>query len=387
MAKSRRPRTPPTGLRNLRWSRQESNKGDEGSQTLSAHVALLRGPRRRPSPAAAACTEHQAGRVGVPGAVAGDGHQGAQGEGSDRAPAVEDARGHPHQAAVHVRRPGAAGAGAGARHLPVHARALRLHVHGQALDRAAVRGLQHGRGVERLLPQEPGRWPAGPERGLRPGHASRLRLGPPARPRRRGHGGRAHRLDRRHEGAVRRHPAGQDVGVHDHERRRAAHPGHVHRHGRGAGRGPEAAVGHHPERHPEGVHGAQHLHLPALAQHAHHPGHLRLHVRVHAQVQLHLHLRVPHAGGGRRRAARARLHDRRWHRVREGGAGGRPGRGRRGPETVLLLRDRHELLHGSGQAARGEEALGQLDEGQVRAEERQESAAADALPDVGLLAD
>ena len=53
----------------------------------------------------------------------------------------------------------------------------------------------------------------------------------------------------------------------------------------------------HPERHLEGVHGPQHLHLPADAVDADHLRHLRLHLGQHAQVQLHLHLRLPHARG------------------------------------------------------------------------------------------
>jgi methylmalonyl-CoA mutase N-terminal domain/subunit len=38
-----------------------------------------------------------------------------------------------------------------------------------------------------------------------------------------------------------------------------------------------AARRDHPERHPQGVHGPQHLHLSARTQHADHFGHLRLH--------------------------------------------------------------------------------------------------------------
>ncbi len=59
---------------------------------------------------------------------------------------------------------------------------------------------------------------------------------PSARDRRRRQGRRGHRLRRGHEDPVRRHPARQDVGVDDHERRRAADPGRLHRRRRGAGR-------------------------------------------------------------------------------------------------------------------------------------------------------
>ena len=59
--------------------------------------------------------------------------------------------------------------------------------------------------------------------------------------RRRRHGRRRHRLDLRHEDPLRRHPARQDVGVDDHERRGAAGAGAVHRGRRGAGRAARAA--------------------------------------------------------------------------------------------------------------------------------------------------
>jgi methylmalonyl-CoA mutase len=46
----------------------------------------------------------------------------------------------------------------------------------------------------------------------------------------------------------------------------------------------------HPERHPQGVHGPQHLHLPARAEHADHRRHHRVHGQEHAEVQLDQHL-------------------------------------------------------------------------------------------------
>ena len=66
---------------------------------------------------------------------------------------------------------------------------------------------------------------------------------------------------------------------------------------RGAGGAAGKAVRDHPERHPQGVHGPQHLHLPARAVDADHLRHLRLHVGAHAEVQLDLDLRLSHAGG------------------------------------------------------------------------------------------
>ena len=134
--------------------------------------------------------------------------------------------------------------------------------------------------------------------------------------RRRRHGGRRHRLHPRHAHPVRRHPARQDERVDDDERRRAADPGALHRRRRGAGRAAREALGHDPERHPQRVHGAEHVHLSARALDADRRRHLRVHVAEDAEVQLDLDLRLSHAGGRRDRRPRARLHARRRPRVR-----------------------------------------------------------------------
>ena len=176
-------------------------------------------------------------------------------------------------------------------------------------------GLLHRRGVERVLPAQPRRRPEGPVGRVRPRHPPRLRQRPPARRRRRRHGRRGDRLDPRHAPAVRRHPARRDERVDDDERRGAAGAGALHRRRRGAGRGAEAAHRHHPERRPQGVHGPQHLHLPARAVDADHLRHLRVHVDGDAEVQLDLDLRLPHAGGRSDGRPRARLHARRRRRV------------------------------------------------------------------------
>ena len=65
------------------------------------------------------------------------------------------------------------------------------------------------------------------------------------------------------------------------------------------------------------------------------------------------------------------------------GQSGRAGRRCLLPATVVLLGDRHELLHGGRQAASGPHDLGQADQA-VRAEEPQEPVAADAQPDQRL---
>ncbi|CAH1699596.1 hypothetical protein BOSEA1005_12649 [Hyphomicrobiales bacterium] len=126
---------------------------------------------------------------------------------------------------------------------------------------------------------------------------------------------------------------------------------------------PQAALGDHPERHPQGVHGPQHLYLPALALDADHRRHLRLHLGEHAEVQLDLDLRLPHAGGRRDAGPRARLHAGRRRRVYPCRPARGPRRRRLRAAPVLLLGDRHELLHGSRQDARRPPDLGQARQG------------------------
>ena len=195
------------------------------------------------------------------------------------------------------------------------ARAVLDDVRHAAVDHPPIRRLLHRRGVQRLLPAQSRGRAEGPFRGLRSGHAPRLRFRPPARRRRRRQGRRGHRLGRGHEDPLRRHPARPDVRLDDHERGRAARDGVLHRRRRGAGRPAGKLDGHHPERHPQGVHGPQHLHLPARALDAHHRRHLPLLVGAHAEVQLHLDLRLPHAGSGRHGGPRAGLHAGRRPRI------------------------------------------------------------------------
>ncbi len=295
-------------------------------------------------------------------------------------------RGHRHPAGVRARAPRGARR---ARHLagaePVPARALPDDVHDPALDDPAVRRVLDRRGVQRVLPAQPRGRAEGAQRRLRPRHPPRLRLRPPAGPRRRRHGRRGHRLDPGRPHPLRRHPPGGDVGLDDDERRGAAGDGALHRGGRGAGGGAGTAHGDHPERHPQGVHGPQHLHLPARAEHADHLRHLRLHRGPDAEVQLDLDLGLPHAGGGGDRRPGARLHPRRRRGVP-------PGRARRRPRhrpvraaAVVLLGDRHELLHGGRQDARGPGAVGAAG-ASVRPAGPQVAQPAHPLPDQRLVA-
>ena len=118
----------------------------------------------------------------------------------------------------------------------VRARTPRDDVRRSPVDHPSVRRVLDRRGVQRLLPSQPGRRSAGRVGRLRPRHPPRLRLGPPACGGRRRQGRRGHRLGRGHEDPVRRDPAGEDVGLDDDERRGAAGPGVLRRGRRGAGR-------------------------------------------------------------------------------------------------------------------------------------------------------
>ncbi len=62
----------------------------------------------------------------------------------------------------------------------VRPRAVPDDVRQPAVDHPAVRRVLHRRGVERVLPPQPGRRAEGPLGRLRPGHPPRLRLRPPA---------------------------------------------------------------------------------------------------------------------------------------------------------------------------------------------------------------
>ncbi len=268
---------------------------------------------------------------------------------------------------------------------PYPARPLPDHVCHPAVDDPAICRLLHGGRFQRLLPAQSRRRPEGPFDRLRSRHPSRLRQRSSARLRRRRHGGRRHRLDLRHAHAVRRHPARSDVGVDDHERRRAAGAGALYRRRRGARRAAGETRRHHPERHPQRVHGAQHLYLSAKAVAAHHLRYFLLHVGAYAEIQFDLDFRLSHAGGRSDRRSRARLYACRRRRICPRRAGGEPrGRSFRA-KTVVLLRHRHEFFHGGGEAARGARAVGEADEA-IRSEGRALAVAAHPLPDLGLVA-
>ena len=182
------------------------------------------------------------------------------------------------------------------------------------------------------------------------------------------------------------HSARPDERVDDHERRGAADPRAVRRRGRGTGRAAGETVGHHSERHSERVHGAQHLHLSAGALDADHLRHFCVHLAEDAEVQLDFHFRLSHAGSRRDAGPRTRLYAGRRRRISARRACRRPRRRPLRAAAVVLLGDRHELLHGSRQDARRAAAVGQAADA-VQSEGPALAVAAHALPDFRLVAD
>ena len=268
----------------------------------------------------------------------------------------------------------------------VPARPLPGHVRRAALDHPAICRLLHRGGFQRLLPAQSRRRAEGPLHRLRSRHPSRLRQRPSARRRRRRHGGRGDRFDLRHAHAVLRHPARPDERVDDHERRGAAGAGALYRRRRGTGRAARQAVRHDPERHPQRIHGAQHLHLSALAvacasSPTFSPTPRREMPKFNSISVSGYHMQE--AGATQDLELAYTLADGVEY-VRAGIKAGLDHRSVRAAR-VVLLGDRHELFHGDRQAARRAHDLGQADEA-VQAGGRALAVAAHALPDLRLVA-
>ena len=273
------------------------------------------------------------------------------------------------------------------RHRAVPARPLPDHVRTAAVDRAPVRGLLDGRGFQRLLsPQHRGR-AEGPLRRLRSRHPPRLRQRSSARARRRRHGGRGDRLHLRHAHAVLRHPARADVGLDDHERRGAAGPGALHRRRRGAGRAAREA---RP---------APSRTTSSKSSWCATPTSIRPSPRC-ASSRTSSATPAPHMpkfnsisiSGYHMQEAGATADLELGYTLADGieyvraGVASRARHRRVRAAAVVLLGDRHELLHGDRQDARRAPLVGEAHPGRVQAQGRALAVAAHALPDLGLVA-
>ena len=154
-------------------------------------------------------------------------------------------------------------------------------------------------------------------------------------------------------------PLRPDVGVDDDERRGAAGARALHRRGRGAGGDAGAARRDHPERHPQGVHGPQHLHLPAGAVDADHLRHLR--ATPARRCRSSTRSRSPATTSRRPGRPPTSSWPTRWPTASSTSApGSTPGLDidEFAPRLSFFWAHRHELLHGGRQAARGPAAVG-----------------------------
>ena len=106
-----------------------------------------------------------------------------------------------------------------------------------------------------------------------------------------------------------------------------------------------------------------------------------------AALQPDLRLRLSHAGSGRDGGPRARLHARRRARLCARRDRRRPPDRPLRAAPFLLLRHRHELLHGGREASRRAASLGGAGHGEVQPGRSALGYAAHALPDLRLVAD
>ena len=251
---------------------------------------------------------------------------------------------------------------------------------------------------------------APPVHRLRFGHALRLRPG--SAPGHLRQGRQFRRVDRdarRHEGAVRRlRPVrADDLGVDDHQRPGADHPGdvHEHRHRPAGGEVPAARTAanrprtkaqkikawtlvdrarHGAGRHPEGRPGPEHLHLldrVRAQDDGRHPGIFR--APQGAEFLFGVDLRLSHRRGRRESDLPARLHARQRLHLRRVLPGARHAHRRFRAEPVVLLLQRHGPgIHGD--RPRRAPHLGGGDEEQIRRQRAQPEAEV-PRPDLGPL--
>ncbi len=190
----------------------------------------------------------------------------------------------------------------------------------------------------------------------------------------------------RHGDAVQGHPARRRVRVDDDLRSGRDVLLLLPRRRRAAGRPVRSTRRDVPDRHPQGVHRAEGVGVPAASAPAtdgRHDGVLR---RAHAAVPPDLGVRLPHPRSGIDGRAGARLHARGRVRLRRARSAARSRRRRLRPPALVLLQLAHRLLRGDREVPRGSPDLGALDEGAVRREGSEGDAVPVPRPDRGLLA-
>ena len=161
----------------------------------------------------------------------------------------------------------------------LHARHSSDRLPRQAVDDAAVRGVRHARGHQRALQDAARRRRDRAERRVRSADAHGPRPRPRAGARRSREVRRQRDVARRHGNAVRRDCGRRHHDLDDDQLAGGDDLRDVSGGRRAAGRRLDDALGHDSERHPQGVHRAEGVHLPAAAVDAAHHRHLRLLLR------------------------------------------------------------------------------------------------------------
>jgi hypothetical protein len=211
--------------------------------------------------------------------------------------AVRDRQRHSCRSPLYVRRPGGPRR-APRRRLPrratLHPRHPADHVPRPALEHPSVRGLRH-RGRRQCALPLPARPGAARSLGrVRSAHPDGPRQRRSSQRRRGRSGRRRHRLGARHGEPLRGDPAERGEHLDDHQRPRSGARRHVR--GRGGASGCRGRIDHgdRPERCPQGVHRAGHVHLSAAAIAASRRGSDRLVHGQRTEVQPDLAVRVSH---------------------------------------------------------------------------------------------
>ena len=189
---------------------------------------------------------------------------------------------------------------------------------------------------------------------------------------------RADRLDRRHGAAPRRDRPRRGLDLDDDQRHRRDPAGAVRDGGATARRRPASAARDDPERHPQGVHRARDLHLPARAVDAPGDRYVRLLPHRAAGVEHDQHQRLPHARGRGDGDPGGRLHGRQRDRLCRCGAGRRDGLRRLRAAPVLLLRRPRRPARGGREVPRRPPDVGDRRARTVRRDGPEEPG--DALP-------
>ena len=282
---------------------------------------------------------------------------------------------------------GAAGGYRLAGALSLYPRAVSDDVSRAPLDHAPDRRLRHRRRHQPPVRISARAGADGAVHRFRHAHADGLRLRPPHESRRGGPRGSRGRHHRRHGGAVRRHRPARHFGVDDDQPVRLDRLRHVYRAGAAARLRPARPVGHHPGRHPQGIHGAEGVDIPHPPVRAPGARLYRLGRAPHAPLQPHKHFRLPYFRSRSDGGAGSRLHHGQHRRLCGGSHSGGAGRRRVRPPPVVLFRGPGGPVRGSGEVPRRAPRLCEDHEGALRREEARVHASALPCADGGGDAD